>query len=201
MLFTLRQGENFVSGFQAQFTGVFASNVATALLLLPGTVGGAEVGMPARRRLAIGMAVLLALSASILSVILDRALPSVGTRPMTLAFTPAAALHALVYIGGIVTSGRVPWALAAGTAGILSSLSMALTVLRRGIGCRTEAVAIEAVLFTLMSAGATAIGRVGAGFGVEQALSGRDATGSAAFWAAMLVFWCARLSGWPRRTA
>ncbi len=51
------------------------------------------------------------------------------------------------------------------------------------------------MLFALMSAGATAAGRVGAGFGVEQALSGRYATGSAAFWAATLVFWSARLSG------
>ena len=236
MLFTLRQGENFVSGFQAQFTGVFALNVAVALLLLPGTAGDAEVGRPARRRLAIGTAgllalpftmvngllagpacaatgllmrsragrvsALLALSVSILSVILDRALPSDGTRAMTFAITPTAALHALAYIGGIVTSGRVSWALAAGTAGIMSSLSMALTVLRRGVGSRTEAVAVEAVLFALMSAGATAVGRVGAGFGVEQALSGRYATGSAAFWAATLVFWCARLSGrhaGPRR--
>ena len=229
MLFTLRQGDNFISGFQAQFTGVFAVNVATALLLLPRTVGGAEVGVPSRRRLAVAavgllalpftmtngllagpacavtglllrsragrVSALLALSASLLSVVLDRALPSDGTRALTFALTPATVLHALIYIGGTVTSGRVPWALAAGTTGILSSLSMVLTVLRRGIGSRTEAVAVEAVLFVLMSAGATAIGRVGAGFGVEQALSGRYATGSAAFWAATLVFWCARLSG------
>ncbi len=229
MLFTLRQGDNFVSGFQAQFTGVFALNAATALLLLPGTPGGVDAGGPSRRRLAIATAgllalpftmlngllagpacaatglvmrsragrvsALLALSASILSVILDRALPSDGTRTMTFAITPTAALHALAYIGGTVTSGRVPWALAAGIAGILSSLSMVLTVLRRGVGSRTEAVAIEATLFALMSAGVTAVGRVGVGFGVEQALSGRYATGSAAFWAATLVFWCARLFG------
>ena len=116
-------------------------------------------------------------------------------RTMTFALTPTVALHALAYIGGTVTSGRMSWALAGGTAGILSGLWMVLTVLRRGIGSRTEAVAVEAVLFVLMSAGATAVGRVGAGFGVEQALSGRYATGSAAFWAATLVFWCARLSG------
>lgn len=61
MLFTLRQGDNFISGFQAQFTGVFALNVATALLLLPRTVRGAEAGSPPRRRLAIGTASLLAL--------------------------------------------------------------------------------------------------------------------------------------------
>ena len=229
MLFTLRQGDNFVSGFQAQFTGVFALNVAAALLLLPGTVDSTEVRMPSRRRLAVATAgllalpftmangllagpacaatgfllrsragrlsALLALSASILSVILDRALPSDGTGTMTFALTPAAILHALTYIGGSVTSGRVPWALAAGTAGILSSLAMMLTVLRRGVGSRTEAVAVEAMLFALMSAGATAVGRVGAGFGVEQALSGRYATGSAAFWAATLVFWCTRLFG------
>ena len=70
-----------------------------------------------------------------------------------------------------------------------------LTVLRTGFRSRTEVIAFQAMLFALMSAGATAIGRVGAGFGVEQALSGRYATGSAAFWAATLVFWCARLSG------
>ena len=38
---------------------------------------------------------------------------------------------------------------------------------------------------------------VGAGFGVEQALSGRYATGSAAFWSATLVFWAARLASLP----
>ncbi len=229
MLFTLRQGDNFLSGFQAQFTGVFALNVAAALLLLPGTSGGTGLRMPPRRRLAIGAAsllalpfimangllagpasavtgfllrsragrvsALLALLASTLSIMLDRALPSGDTRAMTFALTPVAVLHALAYIGGTVTSGRVPWAVAAGMAGILSSLSTVLTVLRRGVGSRTEAVAVEAMLFALMSAGATAVGRVGAGFGVEQALSGRYATGSAAFWAATLVFWCARLSG------
>ena len=228
LLFTLRQGDNFMSGFQAQFTGVFTLNVGTALLLLPRMVAGADAGPPSRNHRTIGTAgllaapflmangllaapacaitgflmrsragsssALLALTTLIFSIVLDQTLPSNGRRTMALAVTAKAALHAAAYIGGSLTSGRVSWALVAGAIGTLSSLWIVLIVMRTGFRSRTEAIAVEAVLFALMSAGATAVGRVGAGFGVEQALSGRYATGSAAFWAATLVFWCARLS-------
>ena len=229
LLFTLRQGDNFVSGFQAQFTGVFALNVTVAFVLLPRFAKSPEV--PGSRLALTGSAALLllpfamangllagpacavaalatrapggrrvaclALGLTAVSVAVDGSLPSGNAPGAALAFTPSAAQHALAYIGGTVTSGRVPWAVAAGVAGLTSSAAIVLAVVRTGLRSRAEIVAFESVLFTLASAGATAAGRIGAGFGVEQALSGRYATGSAAFWSATLVFWAARLASLP----
>ncbi len=225
MLFTLRQGDNFISGFQAQFTGVFALNVVVASMLVPRSPGTVGREMPSSCRLSAGMVGLLALpfvmangllaapacsmtglasrspdgrrlaglalATTLFSVVLDRSLPSDGLATH-LALTPTALLHAAAYLGGTVTSGRLPWAITAGFLGLSSTVFALGVVLRGGFRCGADTVALQAMLFTAGSACATAVGRIGAGFGVEQALSGRYASGSAAFWSATLVFWAVR---------
>lgn len=225
MLLTLRQGDNFVSGFQAQFTGVFACDVATAMvlfgdqspsrpasigvrrlcaagafmLLAPLTMANGFLTAPACAAIALlnrlpsrARAVGLAVVATTLSIALDRSLAQYGRGGTPLAFTGSAALHGIAYLGGTVTSGRVPWALAAGSIGIAST-TIALAMAVRGTALTAgERVALQVQLFCLASAAATGAGRVGAGFGVDQALSGRYATASATFWSACLVFWASR---------
>ena len=230
MLSTLRQGDNFVSGFQSQFTGVFALDVAAAFLLLggrgpsaagfaaagPAFVGGVLVAVeplamangllagPAcavvgsicrtpgsRRAAAVGVA------ASACSLSLNGPSNIFGHHGFPFGSAVTVVLHATAYLGGTLTSGRVSWALAAGLAGLASFAVALVLAVRGGIETPAERVALQVMAFCVLSAAATAYGRVSAGFGVEQALSGRYATASGTFWSATLVFWVARLGAKP----
>ncbi len=180
----------FAGSLAAAFVACFS--MANGLLVAPVL---AVMAILARApRLAIASLAFAALVA--LLYFLDRPTEAPGLaltenlrHPERLAFYVAA------YLGGIAASGFPPRALAIGALGILSTVlatGRVATRVGRPQGCGLVAV----MLFCCATATVTAAGRLQ--FGPEQAMSSRYCTGSAAFWAATLVYWWTNLPPWPR---
>ena len=221
LMFSLRQAENFTSGFQVQFVGVFAG-ASAGFALFGLAVARYRQGRPATGPLvAAGLAVLVTtltmangLAAGFVVVALS--LMARMPRRVTLACAAWAVLLAVVYLDGYVPVAHhshpteslghplglllyvatylgamgVPGPAAVpallGGLGLVAGAAAVARTLRRGAG-PAELALVGVMLFVGTAAGVTAAGRLG--FGIDQALSSRYATGSAAFWAAQLVYW------------
>jgi len=104
------------------------------------------------------------------------------------------ASYVAAYLGGIA-SDPPSRALAMGGLGILSTVLVTVRAATR-MGRPDASGLVAVMLFCGATATVTAAGRLQ--FGLEQALSSRYCTGSAAFWAATLVYWWTNPPPWPR---
>lgn len=228
LLFSLRQAENFTSGLQIAFAAVFAAATGSALAFgraaerlsngrtpWPWFAGSLAAAFVACFSMANGLLVapILAMTAILaraprlaagylafavavaLFYLLDR--PTQAPESFlieNLRHSGRLAFYVAAYLGGIA-SDPPSRALAMGALGILSTcLATVRAVTRMG---RPDASGLVAVmLFCSATATVTAAGRLQ--FGPEQALSSRYCTGSAAFWAATLVYWWTNPPPWPR---
>lgn len=120
-----------------------------------------------------------------------------GYQPIS-QHSPAAALqdplgfvtYVLTYLGAPWAIGAPPVAMAFGAAGTLLTGLMARAVLRDGGYDSAQAAMLGIALFAGLTAGVTALGRLG--LGAEFALSSRYTTAGCYFWAAQAVFWSLR---------
>ncbi|RYB01494.1 hypothetical protein [Lichenibacterium ramalinae] len=95
-------------------------------------------------------------------------------------------LYVATYLGGMGAPGPAAVPAALGVLGLLATAAAVARAVRVGAGA-VELTLVGIMLFVGAAAAVTGAGRLG--FGIDQALSSRYATGSAAFWAAQLAYW------------
>ena len=228
LMFSLRQEENFTSGLQIAFAAVFAAATVSTLAFSraverlaegrtpwPWFAGSLAAAFVACFSMANGL--LVAPILAVMAILARAPRLAAGYLAFAAALTPAyffdyaaeghgpplsenlhhpgrLAFYVAAYLGGIA-SDPPSRALAMGALGILSTvLATARAATRMG---RPDASGlVTTMLFCAATATVTAAGRLQ--FGPEQALSSRYCTGSAAFWAATLVYWWTNPPPWPR---
>ena len=95
-------------------------------------------------------------------------------------------LYVATYLGAMGAPGPAAIPVLLGGLGLLGTAAAVARALRTG-ATPAELALVGVMLFVGAAAAVTGVGRLG--FGIDQALSSRYATGSAAFWAAQLVYW------------
>jgi len=228
LMMSLRQAENFTSGLQIAFAAVFAAATGSALAFgraverlavgrtpWPWFAGSLAAAFVACFSMANGL--LVAPILAVMAILARAPRLAAGYLAFAAVVTPAyffedaieapgspltenlhhpgrLAFYVAAYLGGIA-SDPPSRALAMGALGILSTvLATARAATRMGRPGASGLVAV--MLFCGATAALTAAGRLQ--FGPEQALSSRYCTGSAAFWAATLVYWWTNPLPWPR---
>ena len=107
-------------------------------------------------------------------------------------------LYTATYLGGMAAPGPALLPPLLGLFGLAAMAGAGLRALRRGAG-PVELALLGIMAFAAAAAAVTGAGRLG--FGIDQALSSRYATGSAAFWSALLAYGCIVAPRLPPRPA
>ena len=229
LMFSLRQADNFASGFQLAFVAVFAGATLSALLF--GLVVSRErAGRPVASPLAASFLAVLLTSFTMANglvagfVLVAMALAGRMPRPVVVACAAWAAVLTLVYLPGYQTVGRpsdclrqpldLLFYVATYLGGIVTTERISSAAMLGGLGLAATLLATLRVVLAarprptalalwgvmlFIVATATVTASGRVCFGVVQALSSRYATGSAVFWAAQLTYWWVEPPAWPAR--
>jgi len=228
LMMSLRQAENFTSGLQIAFAAVFAAATGSALAFgraverlavgrtpWPWFAGSLAAAFVACFSMANGL--LVAPILAVMAILARAPRLAAGYLAFAAVVTPAyffedaiegpgspltenlhhpgrLAFYVAAYLGGIA-SDPPSRALAMGALGILSAVLVTVRAATR-MGRPDASGLVAVMLFCGATATLTAAGRLQ--FGPEQALSSRYCTGSAAFWAATLIYWWTNPLPWPR---